>query len=780
MRLGILFPFLLLYIIGIICAALTSYLFPLLFLILFFMSGLFLALFFKHEKIAGVFLLTIFFLMGWYLAAEKLNYQSSFIPYVEQKVEMQGMISKTSLYRNRVVYTISNPVINPDNKSFVTANKKEKIQLTAYEPAQVYAYGSVVKAEGILRIPSASRNPGDFDYLKYLQRRDIYTILNINEKEIVYLGRKLGNPLSSVAEFLRGQITTLTHPLNSEQKGIFNAIILGDKSGLTPENRAIFQGLGIMHIFAVSGLHVGFVMFLLAAITSLMKLPNALRNIIIFSCLALYAALTGFASPVLRAIIMLGIYWWGKEKWSTANTANALFVAAFVLLLFNPLLIFDASFQFTFSATAFIIFLTPIIKKIKYLGNDAIAVPTAAWMGTIPLTAYYFNIFTPLGIILALPAGLMAGVTVIIGFIAFGLSFFSEVIAQLLMTAVGGVIFYSEKLMLLFHKLPLIGEGLAIATPSLFSIFLYYFLAVSICVIYYYRYNPHLRIFIMKKYKPIIVVTLILIIFALSLQAFLPSYLEVVFLDVGQGDCVFIKTPAGQVIIIDGGGVSGTNNYGDMVLIPFLKHIGIKEVDLLINTHPHLDHIAGLYPVLEKYPVGIVLIPSGFEEDYQNFKRIMEEKNINYIYSEKGQVIELGEDIRLNILHPPADYPVSFGANNHSIVAELTYNDLSMLFTGDIEAEAINEMLAYTPSSQVLKFPHHGSSGSLNPLFLEVVNPQIAVIQVGRKNPFGHPGQDVLEYFADEGIPVYRNDLHGAISIYSKGQKIDKMETIIK
>ena len=784
MSFGFALPMLILYILGIITGVGKVFLFIsdtwLITLVILFIAMLFLLIYLtcKNKNKAGV-ILIVFFLLGFLLASDRINYLSPLEEIAGVSVEVEGMVSRSTTYPNRTVYWLDNPIVLHGDRKF-TGKKGEKVQLTIYNPTIDYSYGTIVKTRGVLKLPQPNRNPGGFNYREYLERRAIYTVINVEENQTTKVGIKPGNILLKNGIEIRDRIADLSYVLNQNEGGLFRAIILGDKSGINHEDRQVYQGLGVMHIFAVSGLHVGFVMFLLLSLTSIFPMPKNTANVFILLCLLIYCAATGFSSPVMRASIMLGIYLWGRENWSNVQTANSLFLAALFLLLLNPLMIFDAGFQLTFAATAFIIFLTPILKTNKYLGNSLIAVPIAAWLGTLPLTTYYFNTFTPLGIILALPAGLMAGGAVIIGFISLILDFLSSAISQFLMISVGGIIFYSNHLLQLFSKLPLIGEGINIATPKLPTIFLYYFGFVMAFIAYYHRYNPHLRYFIIKKYKPIIALILGCLVILLSFQVFAPSYLEVVFLDVGQGDCIFIKTPNGRVVLIDGGGVSGTNNYGDLVVIPFLKHLGIRKVDVVINTHPHADHLAGLYPVLEKYPVGLTLIPAGFEDEYGPFVNLIESRGLDYSYGKRAQSITLDSNIRLNILHPTSDYPASLGANNNSIVVELEYNDVSLLFTGDIEMDAINHMLPITTQSNVLKFPHHGGSGSFNTGYLAKINPEVVAIQVGENNSFGHPGRNVLEYFEAKGISVYRNDLHGAITIYSRGQRIDKVDTVIK
>ncbi|MEW6622625.1 MAG: DNA internalization-related competence protein ComEC/Rec2 [Bacillota bacterium] len=776
MKLGIVLPVLSLFALGIALGVITKMPISLFLMVGFLLLALFIILRVREQKAAFMAVLLTFFLLGWFVGAATINYQSELEAYVNEKVVLDGMVSGVVQYDNRVVYTITNPIINHGSTNVTISNSisnRERVQLTVYNAKEVYGYGTIIKAQGVLKSPPTKRNPGGFDYAAYLQRKGIYTTLNVSQEQVLKLDEGVGNPILFAAHALRHRLLRLSEPLDAKGKGVFRAIVLGDKSGLAPEDRQIYQGLGIMHIFAVSGLHVGFLMILLVAATNVLRLPRRAATTFILCSLFLYSAVVGFSSPVLRASIMLGLYWLGRENWNDTLTANALCVAALVLLLLNPLQLFDASFQFSFAATAFIIFIAPLIKNIKYLRMTAIAVPLAAWAGTLPLTAFYFNQAAPLGILLAVPAGFLAGAVVILGFVALAVDFIFPFMSSLISIFLGGLIFYADKVMNLLHMVPFAGEGFLVATPAVFSVMAYYALFLTAALAYYYRNHPGFRLGILRWGRQTAIFLGILVILLLGFNLFAPSSLEVVFLDVGQGDCIFIKTPEGKTILIDGGGVTGEYNLGDLVVVPFLKHKGIRKVDLMINTHPHTDHLAGLFPVAIRFPVSLALIPPQFEAEYAGFMKTLEERGIKLEYGIKGQGVSISPAVSLNILHPPRDYPYRLGPNNHSLVTDLLHKDIKFLFTGDIEVEAIETLNSIIGHYTVLKFPHHGSAGSFNISFLEQIKPEVVIIQVGANNTFGHPGPEVIDYFAKQGIPVYRNDLHGAITIKSDGRKIN-------
>ncbi len=254
------------------------------------------------------------------------------------------------------------------------------------------------------------------------------------------------------------------------------------------------------------------------------------------------------------------------------------------------------------------------------------------------------------------------------------------------------------------------------------------------------------------------------------------SRLHVFFLDVGQGDAILIRTPSQRQILIDGGPSPEaiTNELGPR--LPFWD----RTIDLVVLTHPHDDHIAGLVEVLRRYQVRQVL-ESGMEHDspaYDEWLKLIEDKGIERTIARAGLRIELGDGVRLDVLHPQADMlqGTSSDIDNNSMVLRLVYGQVSFLFTADIHQEAERFLVGEGAELQsgVLKVPHHGSDTSSSAQFLEAVEPQLAVISVGADNRFGHPHDDTVARLAQrvgaEGI--YCTDEKGAIELISDGHRI--------
>ena len=249
--------------------------------------------------------------------------------------------------------------------------------------------------------------------------------------------------------------------------------------------------------------------------------------------------------------------------------------------------------------------------------------------------------------------------------------------------------------------------------------------------------------------------------------------LHVTFLDVGQGDAIFIQTPRGQKVLVDGGPSPTTVLAALGRRMPFWD----RAIDLVVLSHPHDDHVSGLIPVLKRYKVKAFL--DGGQEHptpaYTQCLEVIQEKGISYQLAQLGMQIQLGEGLQMRVLHPEGELlsGTDSDVNNNSIVLRLVYGRISFLLTGDVEEEAEAVLLLSNEdlASTILKSPHHGSDTSLNLRFLEAVNPQLAVIQVGADNQFGHPDPTTLAKLEERGVMVLRTDQNGTVEVVSDGER---------
>lgn len=244
--------------------------------------------------------------------------------------------------------------------------------------------------------------------------------------------------------------------------------------------------------------------------------------------------------------------------------------------------------------------------------------------------------------------------------------------------------------------------------------------------------------------------------------------LKVYFLDVGQGDASYIKTPQGEDILIDGGPGNAVLNQLDKVM-----DFGDREISLVILTHPHADHLSGLLEVLKRYKVnevwqtGVEYSSAGYELWHQEISN----RNITNRIVKAGDAIEFGQ-VKILVLYPlsPLQNQKIDNLNNASIVNRLDYKKFSVLYTGDAEQEVQKKLLDQNIYSTVLKVAHHGSDNGLSQDFLAIVRPAMAIISVGKDNKYNHPHFQVLELLKQYAVQVYRTDQRGTIEVSSDGE----------
>lgn len=258
-----------------------------------------------------------------------------------------------------------------------------------------------------------------------------------------------------------------------------------------------------------------------------------------------------------------------------------------------------------------------------------------------------------------------------------------------------------------------------------------------------------------------------------------PSLAEIAYLDVGQGDSELITLPPDYQILIDGGP-------GDQVIdqLNVEMPLGDRTIELMVNSHPDADHLAGLLSVLREYEVKQILMPDVAKDTlmYKEWMQLIESKHIPYQRLREPATIPLRDEVRIDILHPSTQTMLpNMAANDWSVIMRLQVGQTSFLFTGDIEGgveEAVVEHETPALASDVLKVAHHGSHTSSTEAFLQAVQPTLAIMEVGRDNRYGHPHADVLQRYAQLHIPVLRTDQEGTIVLSSDGTTISREKPV--
>ena len=275
-----------------------------------------------------------------------------------------------------------------------------------------------------------------------------------------------------------------------------------------------------------------------------------------------------------------------------------------------------------------------------------------------------------------------------------------------------------------------------------------------------------------KKYT--VILTIIFMILAGAFELFqgtvaiTPSEdLKVHFLDVGQGDSIFIELPTNETILIDASIKDASNK-----IINYLREENVSKIDYVFATHPHSDHIGGMSAVIKAFDIGQIYMPKAVTttKTYENLLLTIKDKNLKIKTAKAGNTIIDTDDLKLVVLAPNQDSYESL--NNYSIVLKLTYKEKSFLFMGDAETLSEKEITGDV-QADVLKVGHHGSRTSTSQAFLNKVNPSYAVISVGLNNDYKHPHQEVIDRLEKKNIKIYITDQNGDIIFTTDGYNID-------
>ncbi len=675
--------------------------------------------------------------------------------------------------------------------------------LIRFQKLMPLRYGRQITLTGVLQQPQGRRNPGGFDYRAYLARQGIVGI--IDAKGLLRIGEQGGSLPLSWIEALRirterviDHIYTTSGAVEpSLHAQLLKGILLSKRSDLPTETLDIFRNSGTFHVLAVSGLHVGLVAMFCYFGFSLFRLPQKMLCLLTIAAVLMYACLIGFRPSVFRASLMTILFLFATLIDRDTDLFNLLAFAALVLLLLNPLQIWDVGFQLSFVAVAAIVYFVPKMEQplqqlwenqgdspslgdgpvptslrntvVKWLVLSYL-VTLAAQIGTTPLIAYHFFRTYPLGLIVGPFAVGLVSLIVAVGMVSVCVGFVWLPFAKLIALLNHAIISVFLALIGMFGQT----WGIVKLTPPTFGVFVLY--------IAFFLGIAHWRL------------TSLIGLTALAIWVWDTAFnekgklLEVVTLDVGQGDAAFVRFPDDRTMLVDGGIQRSyydakkqrlvDYDVGKRVIEPYLDFRGIRKLDMVVLTHPDIDHGGGLAYILQNFKIGRVLGISDLPIDSQTHRRlhaIVNTDSIPYAFPDAGE-IELTPTATLNLLHPIDAESANLldqDRNDDSLVIKLTYRDVDILFTGDIGKKAEARLIAAGMDlrSEILKVPHHGSRTSSTAPFIDAVQPQYAIFSLGQNSRYQFPHADVVARYQERGCVLLRTDEAAAITLRTDGKR---------
>lgn len=645
--------------------------------------------------------------------------------------------------------------------------------------------GSLLRLNGVIEEPPRPRNPGEFDYGRYLSLHEIDGVVRVSrQSDLALLGIDEAFSTGRIFHSARQALLDRIERYHTGERGAFlKGILLADRGEIPLDLKQSFVDTGTIHVLAVSGLHVGIIAAIVHVIFGLLRIP---RKIVVFATmvtLLFYAGLTGAPPSVVRATIMAWVILAGTLLERKGDIYNSIGFAALLILVYDPKQLFNVGFQLSFSAVLSIVALYPILERwiqriperfeeLKMIDPalKLFAVSLAAQLGTLPFTAYYFERVS----IVALAANLvvvpMVLANVTLGFITLLSSTLSDwlascysVVNDVLIDFLYGIVKAAANVPFAFFET----AGLGMAFPIL-----YYCGLGTVFVPRSLRVRGVLVVLFLSVGN---------ILLFTSLFSESRNVLSATVLDVGQGDAVLINLPNGKNILVDGGPQTFTADAGERVVGPYLRRRGITSLDAVIISHPHSDHLGGIQYLLEHFQVGTLV-----EADTAVASRMHSElrstalrKGIPVSMAGAGTILDFDPACRLYVLHPRMSSDRENNLNNHSLVVRIVYGKTSLLLTGDAELEAEGNLVArYKPflDSDILKAGHHGSITSSGVSLIEAVSPRWVLVSVGKNNKFRHPSPVVMERFREKGIKVLRTDQEGALIVESDGEGFQRID----
>ena len=650
------------------------------------------------------------------------------------------------------------------------------INIYQKKPDFVHSVGKWIWVYGLLELPNTAGNPGGFDYRLYLRSVGIHSIMSVQPEQVTFSEEAVNRFTHEVAGFRNAFEEKLSQMIGKQQTGLAIAMLFGDKTGLGDEVYESFQRNGTAHILSVSGLHVGFLYGLLVFLIGGKRKP--VSNITILMILVLYGVLSGFCPSVTRALLMIGIHILSKILWRSYDLLSSAGISAIILLIQNPYSLFHIGFQLSFLAVILMGWIFPVIARTLPKGQFfSLILPMPALQAAMaPFTAYLFNYISfgafaaNFGVVffsgILIPAGLLAMIASQLSQSFFGFTAtFMEICIRCVVWC-NDITYAGGK------------TCMDVISPPV------YVLVFAYGLFFFFLSETGRILLIRKKFKCIVCVLIFVMVFACLLNWKTEDGFDkadAIFVDVGQGDCIHIRTPSGKNVLIDGGGKESFD-VGKRVLKPYLLKNGVRKIDLAVITHLDIDHFGGIRSLANE---GMVDSLGLYEGNRLIEKGIMKDTGLTQtqlLYLHQGDRIKVDSDVWLEILYPQQKstqiYETEIEAkeeNPRSLVIRVHLGKYRILMTGDIDTQTENEVLAVQRTgnieADILKIGHHGSKFSTSDTFLEAVNPQVAVFLTG-KNNYGHPDISIIEKCREKGIMIYRTDKDGAIGLF--GLYLDK------
>ena len=649
--------------------------------------------------------------------------------------------------------------------------------------------GDRVRLTGRLGPRPAQRNPAQMDYGTYLERQGVGATLQVADETGVAFLAPSARPDVRLANAVAVRVRQALgrHVADDGARALLAALLLADRSGIDEGTLDAFRETGLMHLLAVSGLHVGLVGLALYVLLkpALGRLGMRRRQVEIaraaatLAILAVYVVVAGASVSVVRAFVMVAVLIGGRAFERPSDTLNALGLAAIVLLLHRPAALFDVGFQLSFGAVAALVTLTPLLtaavpervrqSRAGVFVVGSVATSVAATVGTAPALLAHFGRLPLGGLVLNLPAIPLTGLT-----LGAGLGCALTAAVPPLAAPFGAVADLSGRLLIGVTEIgaDVLGRVAYQGTLDAPSALVACVLGIGALMLWR---RPVAR----RRFALAAVASVAVGLWTGFARGEAKPRLDVVFFDVGQGDATLLSTPDGSHVLVDAGLKSTYTDQGERVVVPHLERFGVRRLDALVLTHADADHVGGARTVLESVPVGRLVVngQAGTTDLWDAVLRTADSLGVPVEAVQAGDTLAVDPAVRLRVLGP--DRPHG-DANDASVVLLVEHGRTRWLLTGDAEADGEAALVGRFPSAlsaDVVKVGHHGSrTSSTDDLVRSAGSPAFAIVSVARRNRYGLPDEEPLARWRAAGAAVLLTSVEGAVWLRSDGETVERVD----
>ena len=633
--------------------------------------------------------------------------------------------------------------------------------------------GSKVSVKGKVRLFERASNPGQFDMRAFYEISDIhYALGNARIETISEDCDVVGNAFYGIRE---SGCRILDEALPKMEASVMKTMLLGQKSELDDDVEDLYRRNGIAHVLAISGLHISLLGMGLFRLLKKSGAPHGCCTTFSFLLVLLYGVVSGFSVSSLRAVIMFLINMIAEQIGRAYDMVTSMAVAACILLVSNPLYIYHTGFIFSFGCILGMGFL---MKPLCGGGNRVLQALTMSVITypiymqcfyQIPIYSMFLNMLVIPVMIILVPAGFAL---ILAGAAHLGAASWPR-------NLIVGILRFFETGALSTDSLP--GHFFTPGAAKGWQLLIYCILTVVVIVLH----ENEKRILRRMGKKRIIfraVGWLLMLLASLILSIRIRNGTDITFLDVGQGDCTYLRNR--DITMLFDCGSSQVSEVGKYRLFPYLKYEGSPILDIIAVSHTDTDHISGVIEMLENgrnegFKIRYLALPdialSDRNENYLKLEIQAKRMGIKLLYIGQGDVLTVGRTT-IECLWPEHGFRPPDN-NESSLVFSVQCDNVRLLMTGDVSGNALAGLADAVSQNEnsvctVLKVPHHGSRSSSDSIFLKAAEPDISIISVGAGNSYNHPHEETLNKLKEADTMIFRTDCGGAVMLHIKKNQV--------